>query len=537
MADLAAALDYPDEVRRKYLDDGIWREELPWHWLERWAAETPDRPVTLGAGAPMTAADLMGQAEGFAAALQAAGLGPGDVVALQLPNVPAMMVAFIGAQRLGAVPAMVHMPYRAGEIAPMLRHIGARAVVCFQGLEGYDAAGTMLAVKDDVPGLEAVFVTGGPAPEGTISFEDAFATDASSLPGLPAAADPALILFTSGTSAAPKAVVHSYHTHCASIRVTVEDMGILGDDVMLCPPPFTHAFGITCALIFLCAGATSVLLPAFSPPALADAIREHKVTATCVGPAHIMATLGAGLWTPDVTDGLRAIYTGGAVCPPETVDAIEPLLANGKLFQVWGMTEVLMPICNRPDADFEERRNSLGQPPRGHDIRFVGDGGEVLPPDTEGELQMRGPFLFRRYLDNEKATAEAFTDDGFFRTGDLARMDANGRIYITGRAKDLINRGGVKINPVDIEALMELHPAVAQAAVIPYPDQVLGEKACLVIVPTGEGVLDLAGMRAWLEEKGVAKMRWPERLEIVDAMPMTPTRKIIKGKLAQQVLG
>ena len=484
----------------------------------------------------MSCAGLQDKAARLASALLDLGLRKGDVVVLQLPNIPQLLVAFHGVQMMGAVPTMVHMPYRAADLAPMLAHVDARAAICFNGSDDYDAAATFMALRDKVATLDAVIVAAGDAPAGALSLDGLLETAPQEIADPPTAADPALILFTSGTSSSPKAVVHAYYTLCASARISAEDMGTEKGDIALCAPALTHAFGIVCSLIFLYAGATAALMPAYSPPALADCIKATGATVICVGPAHIAANMKAGLWTGDVTGAIRAAFTGGAVCPPELVDAFDALLPNGKLFQVWGMTEVLMPVCNRPDAEADERRSSLGQPPRGHDLRLVDEDGNVVGPNQEGELQWRGPFMLHAYVDNPAATAEAFTADGFFRTGDLARM-AHGRVFITGRTKDLINRGGVKINPVDIEATLEDHPAVVQAAMIPVPDEVLGERACMVVVLAPGAALTLEDMQAWLDQHRVVKIRWPERLEVVDAMPMTPTRKIIKGKLARQVLG
>jgi cyclohexanecarboxylate-CoA ligase len=162
--------------------------------------------------------------------------------------------------------------------------------------------------------------------------------------------------------------------------------------------------------------------------------------------------------------------------------------------------------------------------------------GAPAPPGVEGELQVRGPSVFDGYLDNAQATADAFTPEGWFRTGDLARMDEHGNIQITGRSKDVINRGGVKFNAADVEALLARHPGVASCAIVPTPDPVLGERACCFVVlkPQADG-LRLEDLCRWLADHGVAKVKWPERLEIVDEMPMTPTRKIMKGELARRV--
>jgi non-ribosomal peptide synthetase component E (peptide arylation enzyme) len=161
--------------------------------------------------------------------------------------------------------------------------------------------------------------------------------------------------------------------------------------------------------------------------------------------------------------------------------------------------------------------------------------GEPLPANTEGDLQVRGCSVFPGYLNNEEANADAFTEDGWFRTGDLAIIDGDGNITITGRTKDVINRGGVKFNPADIEDLLVQHPKVEMVAIVPVPDSALGEKACCVVTLLGEVAVTLEELCILLDEHKIAKNKWPERLEIIDEMPLTPTRKVIKGRLMDQL--
>ena len=158
-----------------------------------------------------------------------------------------------------------------------------------------------------------------------------------------------------------------------------------------------------------------------------------------------------------------------------------------------------------------------------------------MPAGEEGELQVRGSLLFPGYYDNAEANAQAFTADGWFRSGDLATQDAAGNVRITGRIKEVINRGGVKYNPRDVEDLLDAHPGVMQSAIVPMPDPVLGEKACCCIVPKGASPPTLEALCAWLTGRGIAKTKLPERLEVITEMPLTPTRKIIKGQLVARL--
>jgi cyclohexanecarboxylate-CoA ligase len=207
-------------------------------------------------------------------------------------------------------------------------------------------------------------------------------------------------------------------------------------------------------------------------------------------------------------------------------------MPNGEVLQLWGMSEMQAGTFTRPGDPLAVRAGSAGRASPGTELR-IADGTTTLSPGAEGELQARGASVFEGYLENAEATAAAFTPDGWFRTGDLARLDPAGNLEITGRLKDVINRGGVKFNPADVEAAIGSHVAVAQCAIVPSPDPVLGERACcFVVLKPGALRVTLDDLRTWLAAQEIAKARWPERLEIIDEMPLTPTRKIKKAELA-----
>ncbi len=533
MADLKSALSYPEEDVRRYLDAGVWTDIMPHRVLADWADKTPDATALIGPQVSLSYGELLDQAQRFASGLLGLGLARGDVIAFQLPNIGEFVIAYMGAQMIGVVPCMFHMPYRMSELEPLMAHAEPRAVICLGGDQKYDAPGLMGELRKSVPSLQWIIQVGGEATAGCLAFADLAGAEIRKISDPPEPDDAALMLFTSGTSALPKAVVHSHRTMTASCLHTAADMGITESDVVLCAPAHTHAFGLCIAVTIVLAGAANALMPAYAPPVLAETITRSQSTLVCCGPAHIQAGFKAGLWGPEVTASLKRVYTGGALCPPETLIALDSAMANGKAHQVWGMTEVLMPIIHPLGTALEVRASSLGTPPGGHEVRIVTDDGTALGAGEEGELEMRGPFLMAGYFGNEKANEESFTEDGWFRTGDIAIIDENGAITLTGRVKDVINRGGMKINPVDIEALIDAHPAVLLSAVVPMPDEVLGERACLFLQAAPGEAPSLEDMQAYLAEKKVAKMRWPERLEIIQTMPMTATRKIIKGRLAE----
>jgi cyclohexanecarboxylate-CoA ligase len=212
------------------------------------------------------------------------------------------------------------------------------------------------------------------------------------------------------------------------------------------------------------------------------------------------------------------------------------MLPNGKVQQAWGMTELQFGACSRINDSAEIRFGTIGRATPGTELRVTDAEGRVLPPDETGELQVRGCSLFSGYVRNAEATATAFTADGWFRTGDLAAMDAAGNVQLRGRTKELINRGGIKINPSDLEAAIATHPAVADVAIAPVPDGVLGERAACFVTLNQGAAFDFEALKNFLAEKQFAKFTWPEQLEIVTDMPMTPTRKIMKSELVRRFL-
>jgi non-ribosomal peptide synthetase component E (peptide arylation enzyme) len=233
------------------------------------------------------------------------------------------------------------------------------------------------------------------------------------------------------------------------------------------------------------------------------------------------ACRAAGLFDQRDWSSLELAIVSGSSAPPELMKFLKGKLGNCALTQLWGMTELQAGLYTRPSDAIGVSAASSGRPSPGTEVRIAMD----------GELQVRGVPLFAGYHDNEEASRAAFTSDGWFRSGDLAQTDDYGNIAITGRTKDVINRGGVKFNPAEIEVLLDSHPKVMQSAIVPMPDPILGEKACVFVTLRSSEKLSLEELVAYLLEKNIAKNKLPEKLVVVPEMPLTPTRKIIKGKL------
>ncbi len=504
-------------------------DDTLWNWLRRHAEATPDAPAIVGAGGPLTYAALADRVSNAAAGLQALGLRKGDVVALQLPNTDAFVVAFLAVTACGGIAQTLHMPYRQAELSHLLEHSGARMAVGLSAFKGMSPAGEMQAMSVSLPALETVIAVGAPV-EGATTF-----SDLGGEPQLPELTpdDPFLLLYTSGTTASPKGVPHNYRGFLGNAKRSAGQLGIRPDETMLSVAPYTHLYGLFVMHLCLASGAAQALMPAFDPQQFLPALTELQPNGIFAAPAHFAPFCSAGLIKPEHMAATRFTCLSGSTVPPSLAGQVDDLMGSGAVIQLWGMSELQAGTFGRPDDPRPTRLNTAGRASEATELRTVDGDGQTLCAGEEGELQVRGPSVFAGYLNNQAETDAAFTDDGWFRTGDLAVLDANGFLTLTGRVKEVINRGGVKYNPVDVEAdILELD-AVEACAIVPYPDPELGERACLCVQLRDGAALTLEDVTALLDERQIAKYKWPERLQIVGAMPLTPTRKIMRGKLKQ----
>lgn len=530
---LRSVLRFDEAQAVEFVARGWWREDTLSQWLARHALERPAAPALVHAGAVVSWKALAERAERFAAGLRAAGVSAGDVVAVQLPNIPEFVVAYLAVCRLGAVMSTIHMPYRGSEFETLLRHSRARAIVCLSQAKDWSPAEAALELKASIPTLRAVIALGAPL-AGALAFPELAATTPHGLAPVagPLAGDPMLLLYTSGTTAAPKAVPHTYQTLLSNARLGAPEHGIGPDSRVLSAAPFSHLFGLYSLHVCWAVGAAAVLLPAFTPPDLAQAVERDRPTALWTAPAHMAACRALGLFDKHDFSSLKLAIVSGSACPPELMRWLAARLAGCAMTQLWGMTETQAALYTRPGDPLEVSANSTGRASPGTEVRVALGGDTECARGEEGELQVRGCLAFPGFFDNEAANAAAFAPGAWYRTGDLATMDADGNVAITGRAKDVINRGGHKFNPRDVEDLLDSHPKVLQSAIVPMPDPVLGEKACcFAVLRPGVAGLTLEELVDYLAERNIAKMKFPERLVVVNEMPLTPTRKIIKSRL------
>jgi cyclohexanecarboxylate-CoA ligase len=490
-----------DSLEQEYTARGWWADDTLAKWFARHVRERPEARAMLYQDQVWTWSGLAGEAARIARALTARGIARGDVVAVQLPNIPEFVFSYLAIARLGAVMCPLHMPYRGAEVHALMRHSGARLAICLaQSKEMFEGRGVAFADMQDHPSL---------------------ATHVEPVP-----ADPFLLLYTSGTTAAPKGVLHAYRAMLGNARLGASEHGLSERSRVLCAAPLSHLYGLYSLHCAWAVGACTVLLPAFKPDDLGYLVQTNKPTALWTAPAHVAACRAAGVFHKYGWTSLELAIVSGSIASPSLFHFLAEKLPRCAVTQLWGMTELQAGLYTRPGDPFEMSASTAGRPSPGTEVRLA----------EEGELQVRGPSLFSGYLNNPFENETAFTPDGWFRSGDLAERRADsptgGYFAITGRSKDLINRGGVKFNPADVELLLDAHPKILQSAIVPMPDPVLGEKACVFVsLKNPADPVSLGDLASYLLGKEIAKNKLPERLVIVAEMPLTPTRKIIKSRL------
>jgi acyl-coenzyme A synthetase/AMP-(fatty) acid ligase len=490
--------------------------ETLWGLVERRARDAPEGSSLLFGNARLSNREFRQRALRLAGGLAGLGVARDDVVAVQLPNIPEYLLGYAAICALGATLQPVHMPYRRAELASLLRHSGTKV---FIGLSRF---------KDESPAREAlslvsqVIALGEPI-EGAVAFSKLAGNGPLEHPAEGSPDERFLLLYTSGTTDNPKGVPHAQRGFLHNAMASVPELEVSKQEIVLSAAPLTHLYGLYAYHVSLCSGAAMSLLESFSPSGLAETVQRHKANCVFAGPAHFKPLLDGGLLERHDFSSLRFACLSGSPVPPELAAGVEKKLKTGRTIQLWGMTELQAGSFSRPRDPAEVRHGSAGAATPGTELRVVDE-----------RLQVRGASLFRGYFRNEEATRAAFTADGWFETGDTAEISPAGHLRFTGRVKEIINRGGVKYSPVDVEAIIDRMPGVARSAIVPYPDTALGERACVFVQPAPGGPsASLEAITRELDRAGVAKFKWPERFQAIEAMPLTPTQKVMRGRLRE----
>jgi long-chain acyl-CoA synthetase len=485
--------------------------------LERAAAEHPDQPALRLDELVLTYAELRAAAGRMGALLASIGIEPGDRVGLMLPNVPAFPIAFYGALAAGAVVVPMNPLLKSREVAYYLGDSGAKAVVAWHAMAGEaakgaaDAGAQMIAAESpDLAGL----IDGLTAEAGDPGRGDD---------------DDAVILYTSGTTGRPKGAELTHAGLVSNAEVSARTLfgPGPGDVIMGCLPLF-HVFGLTCGLnVSVTAAATLTLLPRFDPAQALDIIERDQVTVFEGVPTMYAAMLHLPEADPAKAATLRLCASGGAALPVEILRGFEEKFGC-VILEGYGLSET-SPVASFNHPDQVRKPGSIGTPIEGVQMRLIDDNWNTVPAGEIGEIAIRGHNVMKGYWNKPEATAETLKD-GWFRTGDMARVDEDGYYYIVDRKKDLIIRGGYNVYPREIEEVLHEHPAVAEVAVIGIPHPDLGEEvgAAVALKPGASATPE--ELRAFARDR-VAAYKYPRRVWLVDSLPKGPTGKILRREV------
>jgi cyclohexanecarboxylate-CoA ligase len=527
----------PETRRLAMRAAALWPDRILLGDIDHWVDIAPDRLAIVdqnsmtGVRTALSYRDLARRVDRIALGLAKRGIGRGDVVSMQLPNWWQFAALHLAALRIGAITNPLMPIFREREMAFMLRMAESKVLIIPREFRGFSYPAMAEAIRPALPALDHVLVIGG---DGDSAFERladdgpdpdnaARARFDARRPGPDEVVE---LLYTSGTTGEPKGVMHTSNTLYANILPYAERLGLNRNDTILMASPLAHQTGFLYGIMMpIALGGKVVFQDIWNAARAVDAIAAEAVTFTMAATPFLSDLTDEAVARPADVKSLRTFLSAGAPIPRGLVRRASEFL-GANIISAWGMTEngavTTTQIGDPPDKTFE----TDGRPLPGMAIRVVDENGAPLPAGTEGRLQSCGASNFVGYLKHPEWFA---TDaDGWFETGDLARIDRDGYVRITGRTKDVIIRGGENVPVVEVEGLIYQHPGIQEVAVVAMPDERLGERACAFAVLRPGASLTFSELIAFLRARNLARNYLPERLEVIEAMPKTPSGKIQK---------
>jgi 2,3-dihydroxybenzoate-AMP ligase len=537
---LSGVVPWPEAFAHRYRERGVWAGVTLGDAFDRSVAAHAARVAVVDGARRVTYAELGRLVDRLAAHFAARGIGGGERVVFQLPNVLEFVIAYVTCLKTGAVPVACLPAHRHAEIGYLARFTEAAAWLIPSEFRGFDHVAMAGELWPSLPALREVLVVGdrvGPRMQRLGDLLDTPPPAVDVRPLAPTPADVAVFQLSGGTTGLPKVIPRTHDDYRYNSLAFAAATDFDGDGVLLVSVPIAHNFPLACPGVqgALLLGARVVLAPSPEPEVAFSLIQAERVTWIPAVPATAITWVNSPARARYDLTSIRSLCVGGSRLNPEPARAV--LAAFGPVLkQVFGMAEGL--LCTTRSEDPEAIHvETQGRPVSPEDeVRIVGDDGRAVAPGEVGELECRGPYTLRGYYRAEEHNRAAFTPDGFYRTGDLVRRHPSGNLVVEGRKKDLINRGGEKISAEEVENLILAHPAVLNVAVVAMPDPVLGERACACVIPRPGASLTLGELTRFLVEEGrIARFKLPERLELRERFPTTAVGKISKKDLRDEV--
>jgi acyl-CoA synthetase (AMP-forming)/AMP-acid ligase II len=520
-------LKFQPEAERFYAE-GWWRAGDLWREFAARAAEAPEKTALILEDRDVSYAELRAAAVALSARTAALGAEPGDAVILIGRHSLGAVIALLGCLHRGLVVAPLPPMFSVAQLSALSAQVGAKGVVAFGG--DREVAKAEL-VADEV---EFVLALDDPA------VDDLFASSGDD-DGLAARADRdpdevTLVLHSSGTTSTPKGIVHSTNTLRYATEGLARRWELTREDVSL----VVCEFGFVGALVFgyfpvLLLGGTGVLMTRWDAEEALRLVERHRCTFMLLMPTHGADTLKAAQATTRDLSSMRVLAAPGLT--PERRLAMRDAFGGVPPLADYGLSEVPGHCAHALDEPEAKMAKTEGRPYDGTEVRILGIDDAPVPPGEVGDVVVNGPSRFLGFLHNDALTRDALTDWGGYRTGDLGYLDQDGHLVYVGRSKDIIRRGGVTIVPAELEPVLLRHPAIHEAAVVPLPDDRLGERACAaLILHAGAPAPTLADLQEFLEGEGIAKYMWPESVEVFEEFPRTPSLKVVKRDVVREIL-
>ncbi|MDQ1238186.1 MAG: 2,3-dihydroxybenzoate---[aryl-carrier protein] ligase [Thermodesulfobacteriota bacterium] len=537
---------WPREFAQEYRKAGYWIDKTIPEVMEESFVKFGSRTALITSqGTEYTYEELGALSTRLALHLKNLGLSPSDRLVLQMPNIAEVVISYLATLKAGAIPIMALSAHREAEIGYFAELSEARALGIAADWRGFDYQDMAASVQAKNPNLKMVLVTKGTPNEGYHSIDAMLQdpieqrVDPKSLPR-PDPDLPAVLLLSGGTTGIPKLIPRTHNDYVYNFLRNAEICELDENTVSLIAIPQEHNFALACPGLMgvLSKGGCEILSDNPSPQAMMELIERYKVTHCVAVPTMIVGMLNHSQRSMFNLSSLKTILTGGSKLNPEIAVRIRPELGC-EVQQVLGMAEGPLYWIRLNDPE-EVKLHTQGRP------QSAGDEFKIVDPTTGkevdagkvGELWCRGPHTIRGYYRAPDHNARAFTDNGFYKSGDLVRLHHSGNVVVEGRIKDCINRGGEKISDEEVENHILAHPAVANCAYVAMPDPVLGERACAYVILRTKMELTLKALNDFLlNERRIAKFKLPERLEVLDAFPLTAVGKINKNALRDKIAG
>jgi acyl-CoA synthetase (AMP-forming)/AMP-acid ligase II len=501
------------------------------------AADTPDTTAFyLDNGQCVSFGALAEQARQLISGLQALGLQPGDTIAFQLPNWIEAVCIDIAAAALGLTVTPVVPIYRDRELRFILSDCNAKLVFIPEQFRSIHFLDMYQGLQSQLPDLQHIVVV---RPECGLSDSKAITYDSLLQEGVDTGSLPVVdanqvkaLLYTSGTTGFPKAVMHSHNTLCRVVDNTIDYWSLSADDTMLMASPVTHITGYASGMLFpfISEGRTA-LMERWDPSHAVDFIRSCNASASVGATPFLKELLDAAEQQGERLPSLRLFACGGAAVPPDLILRASEVLENCMAFRVYGSTET--PVVTLGFIGKSEREAAAYSDGRIHayDVRILDENGKAVEPGTSGEIAVCGPGMMLGYMADEQ-NQNAFTQDGYFLTGDIGMINADNAIVITDRKKDIIIRGGENISAKEVEDVIHQHPDIKEAAIVAAPHKRLGEGVfAYLILNSGVQKPTLETLAAFCESKKLARQKIPQAIAVIDDFPRTASGKVRKDKL------